>query len=122
MRLVFDPVRHHFMKSITPAEKYVESAVEASLEPAVDLFNFAADTRLGTQRIMYDALTYRTKSVRRWITHGDTDPSLEEIVMFGAIVGISTILTVSPYLGPWAVVSAPLAAAVDIRNLYNYYS
>ena len=117
MRLVFDPVRHHFMKSITPAEEYVEFAVEAAIEPVADVFNFAAGLRLRSQRIMYNALTYRTGKVRRWITHGDTDPSLEDWAHAGTVA--TFVVLSSGYLNPW---TAPIAASLDAWNLYRHYS
>jgi len=112
MRLVYDPVREHFLKPIIAAEPYVESAVPA----AVRGFEYLADKRLAMQRITYSALTYRTYEVRRWITHGDTSPSAED---WGIAVTVAVLaIVLSGYLNPYTAVPAAL---MDIRNLYNYY-
>jgi len=112
MRLVFDPVREHFLKRTAAAEPYVEALVPT----AVRGFEFLADRRLDMQRITYSALTYRTGNVRRWITHGDTDPSVED---WGIAVTVAILaIALSGYTSPYTAVPA---AMMDIRNLYNYY-
>ena len=112
MRLVYDPVREGFLKPIIAAEPYVEAAVPA----AVRGFEFLADRRLDMQRITYSALTYRTRDVRRWITHGDTSPSAED---WGVAVTVAVLaIAMSGYWNPYTAVPA---AMMDIRNLYNYF-
>jgi len=112
MRLVFDPVREHFLKRTAAAEPYVEALVPA----AVRGFEYVADKRLAMQRITYSALTYRTGNVRRWITHGDTTPSPGD---WGVAVTVAVLaIAMSGYISPYTAVPAAL---MDIRNLYNYY-
>lgn len=124
MFLVHDPVRHHFMKSIAPAEEYVESAVEASLPLAIDVFNFVADTRLTSQGIMYNALTYRHANVWKWIKMGDYPgydapmPSGQEWFNFGLTVGVVSAVQIIPYTNPY---TAPIALALDAYNIYRYF-
>ena len=84
-----------------------------------DVFVFAADARLTSQTIAYSALTYRTYDVRRWITHGDTDPTFEQWMEFGLIVSIVVAITIAPYLNPY---TAAIAFALDAYNIYRYFS
>jgi hypothetical protein len=67
---------------------------------------------------MYDALTYRTETVRRWITHGDTDPTFDDWLTFGAIVVVVGATQVLPYLNPYFVVPA---LVLDAYNIYRYF-
>jgi len=114
MRLVFDPVREHFLKRTAAAEPYVEALVPAGVRG----FEYAADKRLAMQRITYSALTYRTRDVRRWITHGDTSPSAGDwataVSIAVIVISLNLALRSNPYTG------VPLTL-MDIRNLYNYY-
>jgi len=115
MRLVFDPVREHFLKRTAAAEPYVEALVPT----AVRGFEFLADKRLAGQRIVYDALTYRSQDVIRWIKVGDEPaPGLDEFALFGLVVTLAVITQVGPYVNPYTIIPV---AMMDIRNLYNYY-
>ncbi len=86
-----------------------------------DVFHFAADTRLTSQSNMYSALTYRTHDVRRWITHGDTDPTFEQWFEFALIVAIVAFVQFAPYVGPLAFVTAPIAFVLDAYNIYQHF-
>ena len=116
MRLVYDPVREHFLRPLIAAEPYVEKSIAEAVPTAVRGFEYVADRRLAMQRITYSALAYRTYKVRRWITHGDTSPSLEDwgIAFTVAVLAIA----LSGYTNPYTAVPA---AMMDIRNLYNYF-
>ena len=92
---------------------------DAVSDVSSDIFVYAADKRLWSQQITYQALTNRTYDVRRWITHGDTDPTFEQWMEFGLIVSIVVAITIYPYLSPW---TAPVAFALDAYNLYQYFS
>ncbi len=91
---------------------------DAVFDVSSDVFTFAADARLTSQTIAWSALTHRTYDVRRWITHGDTDPTFEQWMEFGIIVSIVAAMTVAPYLTPW---TAPVAFALDAYNIYRYF-
>ena len=115
MRLVYDPVREHFLRPLIAAEPYIEEAIAEAVSTAVRGFEYLADKRLSMQRISYSALTYRTGNVRRYLTHGDVStPSFEEFLTFASIVAIVTILNVAGYLNPYTVI--PIAL-MDIRNI-----
>lgn len=110
--LVYDPMREGFLKPIIAAEPYVEAAAPA----AVKGFEYLADKRLAMQRIMYSALKYRTYEVRRWHTHGDTDPTFQDWALAATVVFLA--VGTSGYFHPYTAIPA---AMMDIRNLYNYY-
>jgi len=95
-----------------------DSFYDAVFDVSSDVFTYAAGRRLWTQQIAYDALTNRTYDVRRWITHGDTDPTFEQWMEFGIIVSIVTAVTTAPYLSVWF---APVALALDAYNIYQYF-
>jgi len=91
---------------------------DAVSDVSSDVFHYAADRRLWSQTVMYDALTYRTYDVRRWITYGDTDPTYDQWFEFGIIVSLVAIVTIGPYLNPWTVVPV---LVLDAFNIYRYF-
>ena len=100
---------------------------DAVSDVSSDVFTFAADSRLRMQTIAYDALTYRTENVWKYLKMGDYPgydapmPSVEEWLIFGTAVVLTTALVVAPYIGPWALVTGPVAFALDAYNLYRYF-
>lgn len=83
-----------------------------------DVWNFLADTRLTSQSTMYSALTYRTADVRRWITHGDVQPSSSQFIEAAMIAVVVGSYQVIPYTNPY---TAPIAFALDAYNIYRYF-
>ena len=114
-----DPVFNWEMDLLERQARVVESGTKAAAPVGADVFQYAAGRRLWTQRILFDALTYRTYDVRRWITHGDTHPTFDQWLEFALIVSVVAAITIAPYLSLW---TAPVAFALDAYNIYQYFS
>ena len=85
-----------------------------------DIFVYAAGRRLWTQQVMYDALIYRNREVIRWLKVGDNPmPSVDEWLTFGLVITLVAVVTILPYLNPY---TAPMALALDVYNIYQFFS
>jgi hypothetical protein len=92
---------------------------DAVSDVSSDIFVYAAGRRLWSQRIAYDALTYRNREVIRWLKVGDNPmPSADEWSIFGMAVFVTAVSTILPYTNPWTV--AP-AFVLDAYNIYRYF-
>jgi len=121
MRLVYDPVREHFLKPIIAAEPYVEGLVET-----------VADIRMSVQKKTLGwAESYYDWTRRVWRRHPPGEAIMFEedwadnVVRSAMLIGLPLsyvpfgMVTVGSYISPW---TAAVAAPLDAWNIYRYFS
>ncbi len=108
-------------------ERHFDTAIDVAVGTAL---HFAADTRRYTQATTLGW----AESYFDWAdTHLQKDPmafeneSEDNFAKIVLMIGIPlsylpfAVLTVAPYVGPWALVTAPVAFALDAYNIYRYF-
>lgn len=124
MRLVHDPVREHFLKSIIPAEPYVEDLIAAAPGAVSEGFQTLAGFRLAAQQKTFGWGVSYTKWYGRVTMKYGGEPENEPLLALLTLgMPVSFLpfgfMTMGAYFSPW---SAGVAAPLDAWNLYNYYS
>ncbi len=117
MRLVYDPVREHFLKPIIAAEPYVEDLVET----VADIRMSAQKKTLGwahsyfgwAERVLQNDPMYTRRS-------DEAEMVAKMLVMMGVPLSYVpfAMVTVGSYLNPW---TAAIAAPLDAWNVYRYF-
>ena len=113
-------------------ERHFDTAIDVAVGTAL---HFAADARRYTQNTTFGwAQSYYSWARDVWDRYPAGEAILFEedwadnIVRSLMLVGIPLsyvplmVVTIAPYAGPWAVVTAPVAFALDAYNIYRYFS
>ena len=126
MRLVYDPVREHFLKSIIAAEPYVEDLIAAVPGAASEVFQTVAGFRLAAQQTTFGWGVSYTKWLGQFMQDFDPDEDprnmpLMVMLTFGMPVSFLPFgfVSMGSYFTP---VTAAVAAPLDAWNIYKYFS
>ena len=124
MRLVYDPVREHFLRPLIAAEPYVEDLIVGVPGAASEVFQTVAGFRLAAQQTTFGWGVSYTKWLGRVTTkYGDEPENKPMMVLLTAGMIVSYLpfgfVSLGSYFTP---VTAAVAAPLDAWNIYKYFS
>lgn len=125
-------VSEHFLEWFLDKseERHFDTAIDVAVGSAL---HFAADARRYTQGKLFDLGVWNFNNSLEAQERADDYfcPSAawgcwipgQAVATGGLMIGFAPLFaaTVVPYTGPWAVVTAPVAFALDAYNIYRYF-
>ncbi len=102
----------------------IDVAVGTALHFAADARRYSQVTTLGWAQSYF---TWADRVLQKDPMYTEHSDEAEFVAKLLVVVGVPlsylpfAVVTASPYLGPWALVTAPVAFALDAYNIYRYF-
>jgi hypothetical protein len=103
---------------------FTDLAIGGALHVAADARRFTQTTTLGWAHSYFD---WADRNLQKDPMYTFRNEDIDFIAKLIVVAGIPlsylpfVAVTASPYLGPWAGVTGPVAFAIDAYNIYRYF-